>query len=369
MSGVGAGCRATHRRLVVAIPLLASLAVGCAAQAQGVGGQGIAAQGATAIGSREVLLGTSTYPRTAETPAADRDAQAYYDHAERQRGLGRRDVAQRQLELLIARFPQAAIANVARHDLIALYNDREVPPPQAGRPAPFATASISDLGPKHHLGMPPQVADVPVAIGSSDAASTGWRTATAPGGSANIPSKRPIRTVQDTFRQSAGDLVFFSDGSAELGARARRVLEAQAEWLKSQPTARITIEGHADDSGSAPENLKLSEARAKAVMARLVEVGIAPTRMTILVAGKSQRAADCEDTACAAQNRRVATVIIGQSVAQLGAKLGDKLRDKTASAARAATSGPANSQPNAAANSGTTAGRLPWDQPPASHPR
>jgi outer membrane protein OmpA-like peptidoglycan-associated protein len=331
---------------MIIMPMLAALAttlaVGSQACAQGAVGQGAAAQGAT-IGSREVLLGTSTSPRSTITPIIEREAQAYYDAAERERNLGRTDAAQHQLELLVARYPQTAMAKVARHDLIALYGrDAEAPQRHSELKAPIATASV-DLGPKSHLGVPPQAADVQFALGNTESAPNGWRTATTPNTTNNGQAKRPTRTVQDTFRQSAGDLVFFSDGSAELGARARRVLEAQAEWLKLQPSARVTIEGHADDSGNVTDNLNLSEARAKAVMVRLVDVGIEPTRLTVLAAGKSKRVADCDDTACAAQNRRVATLIIAQSVAQLGTKSADK---------------PASVTPS---RSVVTDGQLPWD--------
>lgn len=334
--------------MLVVMPMLAALAapVGSQAYAQGVS-HGAAVQGAT-IGPREVLLGTSTSPRTSATPTGEREAQAYYDAAERERDLGRIDMARRHLELLVARYPQSSIANVARHDLIALYGRvTEAPQRTAELTAPVAAAS-ADLGPKSHfesksnLGVPPQAAEVPFALGSTEPAASGWRTAVTPGTAAGA-AKRPTRTVQDTFRQSAGDLVFFSDGSAELGARARRVLEAQADWLKSQPTARVTIEGHADDSGNVTENLKLSEARARAVQARLVEAGIEPARLSITAVGKTRRVADCDDSACAAQNRRVATVIVAQTVAQAG--------DQAPSSRSAAS------------------GRLPWDSVPLPTPR
>jgi outer membrane protein OmpA-like peptidoglycan-associated protein len=350
-----ASSRDVFSGMLVVMPLLAALvaplAVGSQAHAQGAVGQGAAAQGAT-IGPREVLLGTSTSPRNPITSAVEREAQAYYDAAERERGLGRNDVAQRQLELLVARYPQTAIANVARHDLIALYGRAtEAPQRQAESKASAATIS-ADLGPKSHLGVPPQTTDVPFALDGAETAPNGWRTAVTPG-SSNSPAKRPTRTVQDTFRQSAGDLVFFSDGSAELGARARRVLEAQSDWLKSQPTARVIIEGHADDSGSTAQNVRLSEARAQAVLARLVEAGIELSRLSVSAVGKTKRVAECDDSACAAQNRRVAAVIVAQSVAEAA--------EKSPPARRTATNSPANSSSNA--------GRSPWDNAPLPSPR
>jgi outer membrane protein OmpA-like peptidoglycan-associated protein len=310
---------------------LGSLACLSTAQAQGAVAQSAAAQSTAiaqseTIGSREVLLGTSTIPRNVTVAALERDAQAYYDAAERERLLGRADSSQRQLELLVARYPQTAIANVARHD----------------------------LGPKSYLGGTPP-ADVPFSLGRTDATPNGWQattttgtTAGAPAG-ATDPSKRPARpsptrNAQDTLRQSAGDLVFFSDGSAELGTRARRVLEAQADWLKSQPTVRITVEGHADDSGSTAENMQLSEARAKAVSNRLVELGIEAARLSTSAVGKTKRVADCDDSACAAQNRRVATVINAQAVTQTGTPPNNV----------------AQTRPQSASKASETVDRLPW---------
>jgi peptidoglycan-associated lipoprotein len=123
------------------------------------------------------------------------------------------------------------------------------------------------------------------------------------------------RTAQDALRASAGDLVFFSDASAELGARARRVLEGQVAWMQGEPGARVVIEGHADDSGSAGDNLKLSEARAKAVLDRLVESGIDASRLSIAAAGTTKKVAACGDQSCAPQNRRAATMVVLESVA------------------------------------------------------
>jgi outer membrane protein OmpA-like peptidoglycan-associated protein len=327
--------------ILAVIPLMASLTVAPRACAQGTAG----------IGTREVLLGTSTTPGRSANPSTEREAQDYYDLAERELRLGRSDVARRHLELLIARYPGSQIASVARHDLIALYGDRrDAPQRQAEIQRPVAASASADLGPKSKLGVPPPPADVPFAIGSSDAAPNGWRTSVAPAAKPADGAKRATRKVQDAFRQSAGDLVFFSDGSAELGARARRVLEAQADWLKAQPTARVTIEGHADDSGSPAENQRLSEARAKAVQARLIDAGIEPARLTVSAVGRADRVADCDDSACAAQNRRASTVIVATSIAEYAVP------------ARTASSGGDSSV-------GGNPGRLPWATAPTPSPR
>jgi outer membrane protein OmpA-like peptidoglycan-associated protein len=111
------------------------------------------------------------------------------------------------------------------------------------------------------------------------------------------------------FRGSVGDRVFFADRSAELSPRARLALDAQAQWLKRKATLAVVVEGHADDSGTSDDNMQLSHRRADAVRARLIELGIATERIAVAAFGRNQTVADCMGLVCAAQNRRVVTVI------------------------------------------------------------
>jgi peptidoglycan-associated lipoprotein len=111
------------------------------------------------------------------------------------------------------------------------------------------------------------------------------------------------------FRMSVGDRVFFADRSAELSSRARAAIDAQAQWLKRKPGLVIIVEGHADDSGTSDDNMALSRQRADAVRRRLIELGIATDRIRISAFGRNQTVADCTGGQCAAQNRRVVTVV------------------------------------------------------------
>jgi len=111
------------------------------------------------------------------------------------------------------------------------------------------------------------------------------------------------------FRSSVGDRVFFADQSAELSARARAAIEAQAQWLKRKPALLVVIEGHADDSGTSEDNVQLSRQRAEAVRGRLIELGIATDRVRVAAFGRNRTIADCAGMLCAAQNRRAVTVV------------------------------------------------------------
>lgn len=128
----------------------------------------------------------------------------------------------------------------------------------------------------------------------------------APGGNKARVSLR----LTEHLRYTIGDRVFFSAGSAQLGAKARQVLNAQALWMKRRPKFGALIIGHADDPGSLEDNLYLASRRAAAVRMRLVEEGVAPERLAIEAAGEDQPIAVCEADICRAQNRRVETSIL-----------------------------------------------------------
>ena len=111
------------------------------------------------------------------------------------------------------------------------------------------------------------------------------------------------------LRNEAGDRVFFSVGSAELGARARSALAAQAQWLNRWHEFEVAIEGHADEPGTDAENLQLSATRADAVRQRLLAEGVDARRLVVVAQGRSQRVAICADPDCNAQNRRTVTLV------------------------------------------------------------
>ena len=129
-------------------------------------------------------------------------------------------------------------------------------------------------------------------------------------------------TIQAKLRQEVGDRVFFGPGSAELGARARSALAAQAQWLKQWHEFEAAIEGHADEPGTDAENLQLSTQRAEAVRRGLVAAGVEPARVAIVAWGRTHRVAVCSDTDCPSQNRRAVTLVFARGAqARLGLNL------------------------------------------------
>ena len=67
----------------------------------------------------------------------------------------------------------------------------------------------------------------------------------------------------------------------------------------------ISIEGHTDSKGNDASNLRLSDARARSVLAFLVQQGLPAARLTAQGFGEARPIADNANEAGRARNRRV----------------------------------------------------------------
>jgi len=75
--------------------------------------------------------------------------------------------------------------------------------------------------------------------------------------------------------------------------------------MKKQPDLKFSVEGHTDSDGSDAANLKLSKARAKTVMDRLIALGIAKSRLKYTGYGESKPIDNNSTPEGKANNRRV----------------------------------------------------------------
>jgi peptidoglycan-associated lipoprotein len=80
--------------------------------------------------------------------------------------------------------------------------------------------------------------------------------------------------------------VFFAYDSADLEAAGQQVLTENAQLLKKYASWAITIEGHADERGTAEYNLALGERRALAARSYLISLGIPADRLRTISYGK-----------------------------------------------------------------------------------
>lgn len=99
--------------------------------------------------------------------------------------------------------------------------------------------------------------------------------------------------------------VSFASGSADLTPEGLAVVAIVAAYLVEQPNLAVEIGGHTDDDGAEDANLELSQQRADAVRAALVDAGIAAERLTAVGFGESQPIVDNTNADNKALNRRI----------------------------------------------------------------
>jgi len=102
--------------------------------------------------------------------------------------------------------------------------------------------------------------------------------------------------------------VNFDTGKSTIKPDSAETLNAAAAALKAAGELRVEVAGHTDNVGAPEANLKLSQDRAQAVMAALVERGGAAARLTAKGYGQTTPIADNRTEDGRAKNRRVALV-------------------------------------------------------------
>lgn len=103
--------------------------------------------------------------------------------------------------------------------------------------------------------------------------------------------------------------VLFAFNKDELTAQAGPRLDKLAQFLRDFPDRKLLIEGYTDSVGSDSYNQGLSERRAMAVQAALVQRGVDASRITARGYGKGYPVADNGAAEGRAMNRRVEIVI------------------------------------------------------------
>ncbi len=144
---------------------------------------------------------------------------------------------------------------------------------------------------------------------SGDAAGTGASSSTSSSSSADAGGSNSEQlTITEELIQ-IGDRVLFGYDSYELTSDAKSILNTQASFLASNPSVRITIEGHCDERGTREYNLALGESRASATRDYLVAQGVNPARIKIISYGKERPAVIGSNEDAWRFNRRAVSVI------------------------------------------------------------
>ena len=98
--------------------------------------------------------------------------------------------------------------------------------------------------------------------------------------------------------------IHFELDKSRLLPEAKEILGRKAEWLAAHPEVSVTIEGHCDERGTDTRNMELGHRRAKSARDCLVNLGIAPERLTTVSYGRQRPLDPGHNEAAWAKNRR-----------------------------------------------------------------
>jgi peptidoglycan-associated lipoprotein len=121
--------------------------------------------------------------------------------------------------------------------------------------------------------------------------------------------KTESERLQSAKEMFENEDVLFEFDSASLSVEAQEILRAKAVWLRENPGARVTIEGHCDERGTNEYNLALGDRRAFSAKSFLVDLGIADSRLTTISYGEEQPIDSRSTEDAWAKNRRAHFVI------------------------------------------------------------
>jgi peptidoglycan-associated lipoprotein len=118
------------------------------------------------------------------------------------------------------------------------------------------------------------------------------------------PSSSAGRQMDEFRAEASLQDVFFAYDSWTIPEDGRQALSRDVEWLKSNPSALVKVEGHCDERGTSAYNLVLGEKRSKAARNYLVELGVGANRLSVVSYGKERPSCNEHAESCYQQNRR-----------------------------------------------------------------
>lgn len=126
-----------------------------------------------------------------------------------------------------------------------------------------------------------------------------------------IDSTGTLNELEEQIKAALEDSpILFDPQSSEIQSASDQVLETIAGILQSAPAGAIEVVGHTDDLGPDEENLLLSQARAEAVVSRLVELGVEESLLNARGEGERFPLVENNSDENRALNRRIEFILI-----------------------------------------------------------
>ncbi|UVK77526.1 MAG: peptidoglycan-associated outer membrane lipoprotein Pal [Sodalis sp. Fse] len=104
------------------------------------------------------------------------------------------------------------------------------------------------------------------------------------------------------------NIVYFDLNKYDIHPEFFQMLDAHANFLRSNPSCKVTIEGHADERGTPEYNIALGEHRAHALNIYLQSMGVSFDQIDMVSYGKEKPIVLGHDEAAYSKNRRAVLV-------------------------------------------------------------
>ena len=105
--------------------------------------------------------------------------------------------------------------------------------------------------------------------------------------------------------EALAHVIYFDFDQSTIKAEFRTALNGHAAYLSQNPSAKIVLEGHADERGTREYNIALGERRGNAVSRYLVVQGVSIEAIEVVSFGEERHVNSGSDSASLAENRRV----------------------------------------------------------------
>lgn len=124
--------------------------------------------------------------------------------------------------------------------------------------------------------------------------------------SGNMSSDEQARLQMQELQKN--NIVCFGLDKYDIQSEFAQMLDAHANFLRSNSSYKVTVEGHTDERGTPEYNIALGERRASAVKMYLQGKGVSADQISIVSYGKEKPAVLGHDEAAYAKNRRAVLV-------------------------------------------------------------
>ena len=108
----------------------------------------------------------------------------------------------------------------------------------------------------------------------------------------------------------ARKIIYFDFDKSEIKPEFADIVTATAHILTARPALKLKLEGNTDERGTREYNIGLGERRAQAVRRALMLQGVAESQVSTVSFGAERPAAEGDDEAAWAKNRRVEVVFL-----------------------------------------------------------